>query len=313
MNRYSSGNLDKSYSYSHEGMGHFINTAAGHGSEPYYNSYYDDLQGPREPAEFYNTDTGRFKSLSTQVATSPNKYSILRSNVARMHEVKPQAPAAFYNTNTGTKKFLAKEIEDSRVKYAAAFSKTKRSDVTHQATSSPDVMYPTQNYKSVSESLETTPLSYSVMRSRLNRFTRPVDKTMPVDLTYDEAQAATSFSRTVAALPMSYPQMRSEAKRFEDKAGRTKRAVTADAPHLGPGAYDVSNYTRSSGSPGVHGQLSSFRSSVPRFHQLRDPTKCLGSTYQLSHDAKEWSRHGITFPKAEEVRPAYLPRPKTKG
>lgn len=109
-----------------------------------------------------------------------------------------------------------------------------------------------------------------------------------------------TLSRSVNESPIRYSTMRSKAVRFKPVAPPT-------SDNLGPGSYDlpcladVQRYRR------TQGQLSSFKSTVPRLNPKSDPAKYLGSTWSPEHDGREWGRRGFHISQTKLRSPAYIP------
>lgn len=164
------------------------------------------------PAAFYNIDAGRKMSLSTSVEVSPLRYSIIRSQAPRFGDDTKDVPFGAYTVDTGSKKSLESYVRDNRRFYSSAFqSKTPRFGRPLSSPTETELGYAepliTKNSapSTFSQSVETSNIKYSILRSRYRRFPdKPVMGNGP-DITYNtDAYPRTTLYTSVQQSPITY-------------------------------------------------------------------------------------------------------------
>eukprot|EP00200_Dunaliella_tertiolecta_P005273 CAMPEP_0202351256 /NCGR_PEP_ID=MMETSP1126-20121109/7979_1 /ASSEMBLY_ACC=CAM_ASM_000457 /TAXON_ID=3047 /ORGANISM="Dunaliella tertiolecta, Strain CCMP1320" /LENGTH=271 /DNA_ID=CAMNT_0048943347 /DNA_START=130 /DNA_END=945 /DNA_ORIENTATION=- len=267
------------------------------------------LKEETKPPVFYDIDRGHKSSLAKTMRTSPIRYSCMRSTAPRFpREGKDSTPFGVYDlSSTTTKKTIETSTRDSRRFYAASFdSQTPRFRST-AASLAPDAMYNVDkvmnsNPATTSKVLESSPVNYSILRSKYKRFNDKPYGEGP-DTLYDvDSGPKASLQKSIATSPIKYGNMKAGTGRHR---GELKYETP---PSLGPGTYDYQHP-----QPKVSPPLSSMVSRSSRFvNQPGGSGAGLGSTWTQEKDQKAGWRSGPSISKTEYMRPVYMPKSLNK-
>lgn len=245
---------------------------------------------------FYEIDTGRKSSVATCVANSPMRYSIVRSRAPRFRPYTTPVPFGVYQTDTAHKKSTVSNVRDNRRFYASSFE-SKAPRLSKVALNRNDLTYDPERLNdckpnSIAAMLETTPIDYSIHRSKYNRF--PPKKTSEApDVVYDTDKLhKVTLSTGVKQSPIAYRNMGSFTN-----IRKLHKEVYDYRNQLAPGMYDSKRASDISISHALDNQpLSSLMSKTPRFG-AKPSGSSLGSTYRPEQDAKRWLAKGRTISK----------------
>eukprot|EP00197_Chlamydomonas_leiostraca_P003713 CAMPEP_0202862950 /NCGR_PEP_ID=MMETSP1391-20130828/3793_1 /ASSEMBLY_ACC=CAM_ASM_000867 /TAXON_ID=1034604 /ORGANISM="Chlamydomonas leiostraca, Strain SAG 11-49" /LENGTH=262 /DNA_ID=CAMNT_0049542545 /DNA_START=239 /DNA_END=1027 /DNA_ORIENTATION=- len=246
-------------------------------------------------------------TLATGVATSPVRYSIMRSAAPRFpHNHTQSVPFGVYNTDTLQKKTLESWARDNTRFYSASFQSKGERFSRPWTSPATDALYDVERLKNsapatLARCLDWSPQNYAILRSRYKRFNDKPAGEGP-DVMYDtDVLHKASLATAVARSPLSYKMATPTAKLAQERA----------SPELGPGAYTSKHWREVRVSEYLDARpLSSMASRTPRFGGKHGATGGLGlgTTWSAEKDTAAWAKRGVSIAKTEYLRPQYLPK-----
>mmetsp|Transcript_2533 Transcript_2533/g.4290 ORF Transcript_2533/g.4290 Transcript_2533/m.4290 type:complete len:289 (+) Transcript_2533:90-956(+) len=261
----------------------------------------------------YDVDFGGKASLSTSVSGSPQRYSVMRSSANRFaNTTGGHSPGPIYNIDHAHKQTMESAARDNHRFYSACFhSKTNRfgrpwtapvysdtlRDVTRTMNDSP---------ATIARAAEVTPHKYHILHSKHQRFSN-VQTSEAADRIYDvDSGNKTSMFTAMVNSPITYRNMGALPS---DDTRRKAHQHGNSHGDLGPGSYDFLAPPDVGHSPYIAARpLSSMMSHTSRFGRSRGGTSGLGSTWTNEKDVKNWAANSFSIPKAEYLRPQYMPK-----